>query len=143
MTPTSSTRRYDSNASLSPDEARAIAKEAFLWGMHPVAIYHLRYNLTQNDRNPALVGINRLSWYRKPMTAEDRTATTPNATTLYGPAMLDLAKEPVVVTVCEIHERYWSIQFVDNYARWSPLMIGSQFNTPGNIRRLVIGPNWT
>ena len=27
-----------------PDDARAVAKEAFLWGMHPVAIYHLRYN---------------------------------------------------------------------------------------------------
>src|SRR5262245_53594824 len=32
------------SAPLSPEEARAIAKEVFLWGMHPVAIYHLRYN---------------------------------------------------------------------------------------------------
>jgi hypothetical protein len=124
------------------DEARAIAKEAFLWGMHPVAIYHVRYNQVQNEKSPRFTGINRLSWYRKPLTASDRFATTPNATTLYGTAMLDLSKEPVVLTVPEIKNRYWSIQFADNYARWWPVMIGSQFNPPGTIRRLLVGPNW-
>src|SRR5262249_10928476 len=78
------------SAPLSPDEARSIAKEAFLWGMHPVAIYHLRYNTAQNERSPKYVGINRLTWDRKPLPASDRFATTPNATTLYGQAILDL-----------------------------------------------------
>jgi hypothetical protein len=27
---------------LTPAEAKAIGKDAFLWGMHPVAIYHMR-----------------------------------------------------------------------------------------------------
>jgi len=130
-------------APLAPDEAKAIAKEVFLWGMHPVAIYHLRYNLAQNEKSPKYTGINRLSWYRKPMTAADHFATTPNATTLYGTAVLDLSKEPVVVTTPEIRDHYWSVQFADNYARWWPLMIGSQFNAPGKIQRLLIGPNWS
>jgi hypothetical protein len=121
---------------LTPAEARTIGKEVFLWGMHPVAIYHLRYNQGQNEKSLAYVGMNRLRWYRKPITAADRFATTPNATTLYGTAMLDLSKEPVVITVPEIRDHYWSIQFADNYARWWPLMIGSQFNTPGQLRRL-------
>jgi hypothetical protein len=43
--------------SLSPNEARAIAKEVFLWGMHPVAIYHMRYNLAQNEKSPSYVGL--------------------------------------------------------------------------------------
>jgi hypothetical protein len=124
-------------------EARAIAKEAFLWGMHPVAIYHLRYNQAQNEKSPRFSGINRLSWYRKPMTASDHFVTTPNATTLYGSAMLDLSKEPVVLTVPEIRDRYWSIQFADNYARWWPVMAGSQFSAPGPLRRLLVGPNWS
>jgi hypothetical protein len=123
-------------------EARAIAKEAFVWGMHPVAIYHLRYNQVQNEKSPRFSGVNRLSWYRTPMTASDHFATTPNATTLYGPAMLDLSKEPVVLTVPEINDRYWSIQFADNYARWWPVMVGSQFTRPGPLRRLLVGPNW-
>src|SRR5262245_31646307 len=128
--------------SLTPDEARSIAKEAFLWGMHPVAIYHLRYNTAQNEQSPKYVGINRLSWDRKPLPASDRFATTPNATTLYGQAVLDLAKEPVVITVPEIRDHYWSIQFADNYARWWPTPIGSQFNASVPLKRLLIGPNW-
>ena len=130
------------DAKLTAPEAKAVAKEAFLWGMHPVAIYHLRYNTTQNEKSPAYMGINRLHWDRTPMKALPRIATTPNATTLYGLAMLDLSKEPVVVTVPDIRDHYWSIQFHDNYARWWPLMLGSQFNAPGPVRRLLIGPNW-
>jgi hypothetical protein len=56
--------------------------------------------------------------------------------------MLDLSKEPVVLTVPEIKDRYWSIQFADNYARWWPVMVGSQFTRPGPLRRLLVGPNW-
>src|SRR5262245_24970816 len=96
LTQSSATRAQDK---LTPAEAKAIGKEVFLWGMHPVAIYHLRYDLAQNEKNPTYVGVNRLRWNRKPITAADRFATTPNATTLYGTAMLDLAKEPVVLTV--------------------------------------------
>ena len=128
---------------LTAAETRAIAREAFFWGMHPIAIYHLRYNQAQNEKSSRFSGINRLSWYRKPMTASDRFATTPNATTLYGMAMLDLSKEPVVLTVPEIKDRYWSIQFADNYSRWWPLMIGSQFNAPKPLRRLLVGPDWS
>jgi hypothetical protein len=130
-------------ASLSPEEARAIAKEAFLWGMHPVAIYHLRFHQVQNEKSPRYTGIDRLNWFRKPIQAFDHTATTPNATTLYGSAMLDLSKGPVVVAVPEIRDHYWSIQFADNYARWWPMMVGSQFDAPGALKRLFIGPNWS
>ncbi len=117
---------------LTPTEARSIAREVFLWGMHPVAIYHLRYNFAQNDNSPRYVGINRLSWDRKPQKALPRLATTPNATTLYGAAMLDLSKEPVVITVPEIKDHYWSIQLHDNYARcWH--MIGNLSLAPRNV----------
>ena len=132
----------DQKNNLTPEEARSIAKEAFLWGMHPVGIYHLRYNYAQNEKSPRYGGINRVSWERTPMKALPRVATTPNFTTLYGNTMLDLSKEPVVITVPEISDRYWSIQLHDNYARWW-LKIGSQFNAPGPLRRLLIGPNWS
>lgn len=76
---------------LSPDQARAIAKEIFLWGMHPVAIYHMRYNHAQNEKRPSYVGLGRLKWERAAKTAE-RFATTPNATALYGIGFYDLSK---------------------------------------------------
>jgi hypothetical protein len=127
---------------LTTAEAKEIAKEAFLWGMHPVAIYHLRYNFAQNELNPRAAGINRLHWDRTPLKALPRVATTPNATTLYGVGMFDLSEEPAVIIVPEIKDHYWSVQLYDNYARWWH-MIGSQFNAPGPVRRLLIGPNWS
>ncbi len=127
---------------LTPAEAKEIAREAFLWGMHPVAIYHLRFNFAQNELNPHAAGINRLSWNRTPLKALPRVATTPNATTLYGVGMFDLSEEPAVIIVPEIKDHYWSVHLHDNYARWWH-MIGSQFNKPGPVRRLLIGPNWS
>jgi hypothetical protein len=127
---------------LTAAEASEVAKEVFFWGMHPVGIYHLRYNFTQNELNPNAAGINRLSWFRTPMKALPRVATTPNATTLYGVGMFDLSKEPAVITVPAIEDHYWSVQLHDNYARWWH-MIGSQFNAPGPVRRLLLGPNWS
>jgi hypothetical protein len=103
---------------LTPAEAKEIAKEAFLWGMHPIAIYHLRYNFAQNELNPRAAGINRLNWDRTPMKDLPRVATTPIATTLYGVGMFDLPQEPAVIIVSEIEDRYWSVQLHDNYARW-------------------------
>ena len=117
-------------AALTADEAKAIAKEVFYWGMHPISLYHLRYNYVQNEQSPRFVGLNRLSWERKPMKAMPRIATTPNATTLYGTGIFDLSKEPAVIIVPEIKDHYWSIQLFDNYARWWHMM-GSQFNAPG------------
>ena len=127
---------------LTPEEARAIAQEVFLWGMHPVALYHLRYIHAQNPKSPRFVGLNRFNWSRQPAKALPRFATTPNATTLYGLAMLDLSQEPVVLTMSKAEERYWSVQMADNYSRWWH-MIGSQFNAPGPVRRLFVGPNWS
>ena len=46
------------------------------------------------------------------MKALPRVVTTPNATTLYGFGALDLSKEPVVITVPEIKDRYWRNNFV-------------------------------
>ncbi|WP_448119583.1 DUF1254 domain-containing protein [Pseudomonas serbica] len=129
-------------AALTPEEARSIAQEVFMWGMHPVAIYHLRYIHAQNPKSPRFVGLNRLKWAREPTKALPRFATTPNATTLYGLAALDLSQEPIVLTVSRPDERYWSVQMAENYSRWWH-MIGSQFNAPGPVRRLLIGPNWS
>jgi hypothetical protein len=127
---------------LTAEQARTIAQEVFMWGMHPVAIYHLRYIHAQNQKSPRFVGLNRLKWTREPAKALPRFVTTPNATTLYGLAALDLSHEPIVLTVSRPDERYWSVQMADNYSRWWH-MIGSQFNAHGPVRRLFVGPNWS
>lgn len=122
-------------------QAKEIAKQAFFWGFHPVAFYHKRYRSIQDESSPYYVGKNRFYWSREPLTASDRIATTPNATTLYGFAQFDLAEEPFVVTIPKIEDRYWSVQASDHYPRWS-LFVGSQTGE-GAQKRLLVGPSWT
>jgi hypothetical protein len=132
--------RAEVDPALTPTEARVIGREAFLWGMHPIAIYQLRYQQVQNDHSPLYAGLNRMHWNRQPISAS-HFATTPNASTMYGIGMSDLSQEPLVITAPAIRDRYWSIQLYDNYANWWG-MIGSQFNAPGPVKRLLVGPNW-
>lgn len=54
----------DEIASLTEGELRALAKDAFFWGMHPVAMYELRYALTQWKAGPdRYFGIQALDQY--------------------------------------------------------------------------------
>jgi hypothetical protein len=127
---------------LSNDEIRQLTKEAFFWGMQQVGFYELRYQFTQNERNPAFRGINRVQQNRQLFTAKQRFATTPNASTLYSGGSFDLSREPIMIDAAAVTEnRYWSIQAADQYAHWF-FFVGSPFTGNGAQRYLIIGPNW-
>jgi hypothetical protein len=127
---------------LQPDEIRALTKEAFFWGMQQVGFYELRYQFTQNERNPAFRGINRVQHNRQLFTAKQRFATTPNASTLYSGGSFDLTREPILVDAAAVTEdRYWSIQAADQYAHWF-FFVGSPFTGNQAQRYLIVGPDW-
>ena len=127
---------------LSADERDSIAERSLPPGHAPGRdLSSALHSRSKRRKVPPTSALVRLSWERKAKKA-NRVATTPNATTLYGAGFYDLSKEPVVITVGDIKDHYWSIQLCDNYARWWHL-IGSQFNAPGPVRRLLIGPNWS
>jgi hypothetical protein len=76
-------------AKLTPAEAKAIAQEAYVYGLQQVVFYETRYGYTQLESSPQYVGINRLWWLRKPITPELRQIVTPNATRLSHAAKRD------------------------------------------------------
>jgi hypothetical protein len=78
---------------------------------------------------------------RKPITAEFRAATQPNATTQYGFGYFDLSMGPVIIDIPAIKDRYWSIQIVDQYSNWYAF-IGNQFTGTDAQKLLVLGPDW-
>lgn len=141
MAATDSTRTRDAIAQLTEDELRALTKDAFFWGMHPAAMYELRYALTQLKGGPSYVGDGRMRWDRRPRTAADKSATTPNATTLYGMGFFDLRREPVVVATPDVPDRYFSVQAVDQYPRWF-MPIGNQFTGRSAQESLIVGPDF-
>ncbi|QDX80651.1 hypothetical protein B9N43_04965 [Denitratisoma sp. DHT3] len=118
------------------------SKEAFFWGMQQVGFYELRHVFTMMEQAPAYRGINRVLTSPHLLTARDRYATTPNASTIYAGGFFDLRQESIVITTPQMPEgRYWSIQSADQYAHWY-FFIGSPFTGNQPQQYLIVGPDW-
>jgi hypothetical protein len=103
--------------SLTPAEARAIAKEAFIYGYPMVDAYRIFYAYFLLPGNPEYKApLNQLINLARVYTHEDKAVQTANSDTPYSFVGADLRTEPLVITVPEIEkERYYSIQLIDAY----------------------------
>lgn len=78
---------------------------------------------------------------RKLAGAGDRWITTPNNDTLYSRAWLDLSRGPVTVRVAQQPAgRYWSVDFMDAFAR-NFALIGQRLHGEGPAAITLIGPS--
>lgn len=124
-------------------EARAIAKEATIYGFPMVDNYRIQYSYFV-DRNGAEYKApwNTLVNNARVYTPDDKAIQTPNSDTPYSYVGADLRAEPLVFTVPAIEkERYYSLQFIDMYT-FNFAYVGSRAtgNEAGNF--LLAGPNW-
>jgi hypothetical protein len=128
---------------ITPEEARAIAKEAYIYGFPIVDNLRVQYSYFINKNDPNYKGpYNTLVNIPRVFTPDDRAIQTPNSDTPYSWIGLDLRIEPIVFTVPPIaRERYWSLQLIDLYTH--------NFSIPGSRTEgndggsfLVAGPNW-
>src|SRR3989337_4562410 len=100
---------------VTPAEARAIAKEAYIYGFPMVDNYRIQYAYFVDTKNPeykapwnTLVNIPRV------YTPADTAIQTPNSDTPYSFVGMDLRAEPFVLTVPPIEQdRYFRIQLID------------------------------
>lgn len=114
----------------SSEDIKKTATDAYLYGLQQVIFYGQRWIYTQNDakENLSYSGVNRLFNIRKPLTPDSGfPVVTPNATTLYGTGFFDLRKEPLVIEMPEIKDRYFSLQIMDQYGIFHT-MVGNQFD---------------
>ena len=102
---------------LSPDEARAIAKEATIYGFPLVDSYRIQYSYFVDRGDPEFKGPwNTVVNNARVSTPDDKAIQTPNADTPYSFLGADLRAEPLVITVPAIEkDRYYSLQFIDMY----------------------------
>jgi len=130
-------------ADITPEEARAIAKEAYIYGFPMVDNYRIQYAYFVDKQSPEYkVPWNQLRNIPRVYTPEDKAIQTPNSDTPYSMVGLDLRAEPMVLTVPVIEkERYFSVQLIDAYTQNFDY-IGSRTtgNDGGNF--LIAGPNW-
>jgi hypothetical protein len=138
-----STISVHAQETLTPAEARAIAKEAYIYGYPMVDSYRIQHAFFVDSKNPEYKAPwNQLKNMPRVFTAADKTVQTPNSDTPYSMIGMDLRAEPMVLTVPAIEkERYYSIQLIDAYT-FNFAYIGSRTfgNEAGSF--LIAGPNW-
>lgn len=130
-------------ADVTPDEARAIAKEAAVYGFPVIDSYRVNYEYFFKPGTPEYKGApNTLINVPRVYTPADTAIQTPNSDTPYSFLGADLRTEPLVLTVPEIEkDRYYSIQLIDAYT-FNFAYIGSRTTGNGAGSFLLAGPNW-
>jgi hypothetical protein len=129
--------------SITPTDARAIAKEAFIYGFPMAANYLTMYKQAIDKSSPDYRGaFNAVTSSKSVATPEDKFVVTPNSDTPYSYLWMDLRAEPIVVTVPKIEpNRYYTGQLVDLYTyNFAYLGTRSYGNDGGTF--LVAGPGW-
>ena len=128
---------------LTPEEARAIAKEAYIYANPLADNYRILYSSFVDKTDSEYKGpFNQIKNFARVYTPEDKSVQTPNSDTPYSWLAMDLRTEPLVLTVLPIEkERYFSIQLIDLYTHNFDY-IGSRTtgNDGGNF--LITGPSW-
>jgi hypothetical protein len=137
------TAKNSEDAGLSVTDARAIAKEAYIYGFPMVANYQTMYKQAIDTANHDYQGpFNTLHSSKSVATPDDKFVVTPNSDTPYSYLWMDLRAEPVVVTVPKIEpNRYYTGQMVDLYT-YNFAYRGTRAYGNGGGKFLVASPAW-
>ncbi|WP_448680712.1 DUF1254 domain-containing protein [Pseudomonas nicosulfuronedens] len=128
---------------LTPEEARSIAKEAYVYGFPMVDHYRIQHAFFV-DRAGAQYKApwNTLHSEAQLFTPQDTAIQTPNADTPYSQLGADLRAEPLVLSMPEVEPgRYYAAQFVDAYTH-NFAYVGSRTTGNGAGDYLLAGPDW-
>src|SRR3977135_359012 len=93
-------------ANVTPAEARAIAKEAYIYGFPMVDNYRIQYGYFQDRQDPEVKAPwNEIRNIPRVYTPADTAIQTPNSDTPYSFMGVDLRAEPIVITVPVIEKK--------------------------------------
>ena len=130
-------------AAVNPQQARAIAKEAYIYGFPMVDSYRIQYSYFVDSHSPEYKGDwNQVHSIARVYTPADTAVQTPNSDTPYSMLGADLRTEPLVLTIPPIEQdRYFSVQFVDGYT-YNFAYVGSRTTGNSGGKYLLAGPGW-
>jgi hypothetical protein len=130
-------------ATITAAEARAVAKEAYIYGFPLVDSYRIQYAYSVDKTNPEYKGAwNEVHSTARVYTPDDRAIQTPNSDTPYSSVTYDLRAEPLVLVVPKMEkQRYYSLQFIDLYTH-NFAYVGSRTTGNDGATVLLAGPDW-
>ena len=126
-----------------PPDARAIAKQAYLYGFAMLENYQTWYKQAVDADAPEYVGgFGKYRHYSEPFTPANRDVVTPNNDTPYSWAWLDLRAEPYVLSVPAVpKDRYYVVQWIDLFTQ-NFAYVGVRSTGFGAGNYLIAGPRW-
>jgi hypothetical protein len=145
MTPPASARKaVQAEVSLSSGEARAIARDAYIYGFPLVDGYRRLHAFFIDRESHEFKGAwNTLHHEARIFTAADRHAILPDCDTAHSVAGLDLRREPLVLSVPKmLDNRYYAVEFNDLYTSILGYL-GSRTTGNGTGDFMIAGPGWS
>jgi hypothetical protein len=111
----------------------------YTFPVHDVA--QTRWQFTQNPANRHGAPPNVLCHHRRLLDHRARTVTMPNNDTLYTIAWLDLADGPLLLSLPDMRDRYYSFAFLDIFTN-NAACIGRRTTGTAAACFLLAGPDW-
>ncbi|MFN3150346.1 DUF1254 domain-containing protein [Bremerella sp.] len=131
-----------SAAELSPDQAKSIATEAYIFG-YPLVTMEITRRVMTNVVEPkdTHAPMGQFARLREYPNAEFHDVTAPNADTLYTVAWIDVAKEPWVLSLPDANDRYYLFPMLDG---WTDVFEVPGKRTTGTRSQTyaITGPGW-
>jgi hypothetical protein len=136
-------QKANSGGSLTPEDARAIAKDAYIYGFPMATNYATMYKQAIHTGNPDYrAPFNTLTSSANVATSADKFVVTPNSDTPYSYLWMDLRAEPIVVTMPNIEKnRYYTGQLIDLYT-YNFAYMGTRSYGNGGGLFMIAGPGW-
>lgn len=129
-------------AALTADETVRLATDAYIYGYPLVTMEYTRRALT-NVVAPAgkLAPMGQFAKLRSYPSPADKEVTAPNADTLYTIAWLDVSKEPWILGIPDMQDRYYLMPMLDG---WTEVFQVPGTRTTGTAAQTyaITGPGW-
>ncbi len=127
--------------------ATLVGREAYFWGW-PMANIQSRLETFRPVKNFMLLGgvlpvgpVNEVTMLTDYIEPSERAVACPNQDVVYGQAVLDMTKEPVVIQVPDFGDRFFVYQIVDQRTD-AFADIGKMYGTKKGFY-LLAGPGWS
>ncbi len=134
--------RQQTGSSMSPEEARAIAIDAYIYG-YPLVTMEMTRRVMTNVATPegSRAPMGQFARVRKYPTAAFHDVTAPNADTLYTVAWLDVEREPWILKLPDVHDRYYLFPMLDGWTNVFEVP-GTRTTGTGPQTYVITGPDW-
>lgn len=120
-----------------------MATDVYVYGYPLVTMELTRRSFTNvATASPTNAPMGQFANMRSYPAVDDHRVTAPNADTLYSTAWLDVTKEPYVLSIPDMHGRYFLMPMLDGFTEVFQVP-GKRTTGTGAQKYLISGPGWS